>query len=115
MVYELINKTTMLVVPSRWREAFGLVALEAAQMARPVIASRVGGLAEAVLDGETGLLVESENIPAFAESIVWMIENPERAVQMGLAGYNRTRTDFSWEKYSNAYDSIYRRVRQEKL
>ena len=115
MVYELINKTTMLVVPSRWREAFGLVALEAAQMARPVIASRVGGLVEAVLDGETGLLVESENIPAFAESIVWMIENPERAVQMGLAGYNRTRTDFSWEKYSNAYDSIYRRVRQEKL
>jgi len=52
----LIHEATLVVMPSR-REPFGLVAVQAAQMARPIVASRVGGLPEIVRHGETGLLV----------------------------------------------------------
>jgi glycogen synthase len=49
-----INAATVVLAPSRWKEPFGLVALQGAQMGRPVIASRTGGLAEIVVHEETG-------------------------------------------------------------
>ena len=65
----LLNRSTLVLVPSRWEEPFGLVALEPAQMARPVIASRVGGLPEVVLDGQTGLLFEREDASGLVQAV----------------------------------------------
>ena len=112
-VYALMNKATLLVVPSRWREAFGLVALEAAQMARPVVASRVGGLTEAVRDRETGLLVNPEDNQAIAQAITRLLENPETAVRMGQNGFTRARTQFAWGHYMDTYEALYRKSRQD--
>jgi glycogen synthase len=109
-VPELINDATVVVVPSRWQEAFSLVALQAAQMARPVVGTRVGGLPEVILHGHTGLLVDNEDSHALAEALVHLLDCPHEAVHMGLAGRHRAHALFSWERHINAYDQLYRRL-----
>ncbi len=108
----LINESTMVVVPSR-EEPFGLVALQASQMARPVVASRVGGLSEIIVDKETGLLVEKEDARALADAIAFLLDHPEAAVQMGQNGRNRTREVFNWDRYVDAYDQLFQQLGQK--
>jgi glycogen(starch) synthase len=110
LVPQLINQAVIVAVPSRWREAFGLVALEAAQMGRPVIAASVGGLKEVVAHTETGLLVEKENPKALAKAIVYLLENREEAAQMGLASHRKAQGFFSLNRYVQSYLEIYEKV-----
>jgi glycogen(starch) synthase len=106
---ELINTATLVLVPSRWREAFGLVALQAASQARPVIAARVGGLPEVVAEGETGLLVPKEDPAALAGAVLQLLSDPDRAIRLGEQGRWRARDRFSWEAHLDAFASLYRR------
>jgi len=82
-VAALMNQATVVVVPSRWEEAFGLVALEAALLERPVVASRVGGLVEVVLDGETGILVPRNQPEALATALAALLADPPLARALG--------------------------------
>lgn len=108
----LMNAATIVVMPSR-REGFGLVALEAALMARPVVATRVGGLPEVVVHGQTGLLVEQEDSKALAEAIAFLLALPDAAAQMGQAGRRRAREVFSLERCADAYATLYRKLAKE--
>ena len=108
---ELINMATIILIPSRWNEPFGLVALQAAHMARPVVASRVGGLPEIIVQGKTGELVQKNNSKAIAESLISLLENREKAVQMGRAARKRALQLFDIRKFSNEYDALYQRLR----
>jgi glycogen(starch) synthase len=103
-----MNEATVVVMPSRWEEAFGLVALEAALMERPVIATRVGGLPEVVVDGVTGILVEKENSERLASAISRLFKNPEEAIKMGRAARARAETMFTLDHHIDAYESLYR-------
>lgn len=103
----LLNTASLVVVPSRWSEPFGLVALEAALMARPVVAARVGGLAEAVEDGTTGLLVEPENTVTLADAMLRLLDDPDLADRMGVTGRDRAMQRFSWERCVDDYDRLY--------
>jgi glycogen(starch) synthase len=104
-----INDATVVLVPSRL-EGFGLVPLEAALMARPVVATRVGGLPEIIVHGETGLLSAAEDPQALAESIEFLLSHPEHAERMGQAARTRAGKEFGWTRYVDAYDSLYRRL-----
>lgn len=106
-VPELINEATVVVMSSRWREAFGLVALQAAQMARPVVATRVGGLPEVVLDGETGLLVPPEDPEELARAVTFLLEHPDEAARLGQTGRLRAERVFGWAHYVDTYDRLY--------
>jgi len=105
----LINEATLILVPSRY-EAFGLVALEAAHMARPVVASRVGGLPEVVVDGETGMLVEPDDPTALARAIVTLLRDREQADRLGRAARERASRLFSLERCVDAYESLYHMI-----
>jgi glycogen(starch) synthase len=105
----LINTSTIVLVPSR-QEALGLVALEAAAMARPIVATRVGGLPEVVVHEETGLLVEPENTGALAEAVCFLLENREAAVRMGQAARARAQAVFNWKRHVDAYDELYQQL-----
>ena len=105
-----INAACLVVVPSRYQEPFGIVAVEAALMARPVVAANVGGLAEIVVNNETGLLVEMENSRAFADAIVAILAQPEKTIRMGLAGRLRVQKEFNLAKYVDAYDMLYQQM-----
>ncbi len=106
----LIGRAALVVVPSRWREAFGLVALQAALGARPVVATRMGGLAEVVEDGVTGTLVPNESPDALAAAILDSLADPASAREVGAQARERALTRFSWEAHLTAYDSLYARV-----
>jgi glycosyltransferase involved in cell wall biosynthesis len=112
-VPELLNTSVAVVVPSRWREPFGLVALQAAQMARPVVANRVGGMPEVVADRQTGLLVEPENSATLAEAIAFLLDHPETAKEMGRAGRVRAQELFGFSRFVNAYDGLYKKLRAD--
>jgi glycogen(starch) synthase len=105
----LLNETTLLIMPSR-SEGLPGVAIQAAQMGRPVVATRVGGSPEVVVDGETGLIVERENAAALGAAICSLLASPERANRMAGAAYARARHVFDWKRHVDAYDALYRQL-----
>ncbi|MHA1537101.1 MAG: glycosyltransferase family 4 protein [Alphaproteobacteria bacterium] len=109
-VYDLVSQSTVMLVPSRWREPFGIVAIEAALMARPVIAARTGGLAEVVIDGKTGFLVDKEDPAALAERLREVLSKPELAAKLGKNARADMLKRFSMDANVAAYDALYRRV-----
>jgi glycogen synthase len=108
-VPHFIHAATLVLIPSRL-EGFGLVALEAALMARPVVAARVGGLPEVVAHEQTGLLVEGNQSRGVAQAIVRLLEHPELATQMGQTARERARQKFNWNRYVDGYDALYRKL-----
>lgn len=109
-VYDLISQSTVMLVPSRWREPFGIVAIEAALMARPVIAARTGGLAEVVIDAKTGFLVDKEDPAALADRLMQILSQPELAAKLGRNARADMIKRFSLDANVAAYDALYRRV-----
>jgi glycogen synthase len=109
-VPSLLNRATLVLVPSRWQEAFGLVALEAAQMARPVVATAVGGLPEVVLDGRTGAIVPPESPAAIAEAVCTLLGDPVRARTLGRAARARAARAFGFASYVRAHERLYARL-----
>jgi glycosyltransferase involved in cell wall biosynthesis len=85
-VLSLMRQSQFLVFPSVWYETFGLSMIEAFACAVPVIASRLGGMAEMVEAGQTGLGFEAGNSRDLAEKINWAIVHPERMMAMGKRG-----------------------------
>ncbi|MDR1412858.1 MAG: glycosyltransferase family 4 protein [Actinomycetes bacterium] len=96
----------IVVMPSR-SEAAGVVALEAMALNKPVIASRVGGIPEVVLDGETGLLVEPDDPAALADALKQLLLNPARARALGEAGGRRVRHCFTEAQMVDAYVDLF--------
>jgi glycogen(starch) synthase len=105
----LLNTATLVILPSQ-TEGLPLVALEAALMARPVVATRVGGVPEAVVQGQTGLLIEPDDDQALAEAMAWLLDHPEPARQMGQAARRRAQQVFGWERYVEAHDALYQHL-----
>ena len=108
-VAALIEKASIVLVPSRW-EGFGLVALEAAVMGRPVVATNVGGLPEVVKNNETGILVPVDEIDELVKAVEHLLTNPDRAIAMGAAARRHAMQAFNWSNHVEAYDRIYRRL-----
>lgn len=103
----LLDEASLVVVPSRWNEPFGLVALEAALMARPVIATRVGGLSEVVEDGRTGLLVERDDLEGLVACMARLLRAPDEADALGTAARARAIERFSWPRCVDEYEALY--------
>lgn len=91
-----------LVVPSI-SEGLPRVILEAMALAKPVIASRVGGIPELVKDNENGFLFEVGNVQELAEKLRILLSNRKMAVEMGKRGRELVRSKFSNEKYLENY------------
>lgn len=99
----------VVAVPSLW-EGFGLVVLEAMNASKAVVASHVSALPEIVQAPETGLLVPAADANALAVACLQLLQQPERAAQMGTAGLKRLQTVFTVEKMSGAYHALYQRI-----
>ncbi len=108
-VPDYIDRASLVLVPSRI-EPFGLTALQAAQMARPVVAACVGGLPEIVIPHETGLLVPPDDVPALAAAILSLLERPEMARRLGAGGQRRVTTHFGWSDYVDRHVDLYQRL-----
>jgi glycosyltransferase involved in cell wall biosynthesis len=96
----------IVVVPS-FGEGFGMVALEAMERGRAVVASDVGGLPEIVDAGETGLVVPSGDAAALARAIVELARDRARTAAFGAAGRNRALAAFSQERCTERIEALY--------
>ena len=106
---QLIRELDALLVPSR-REALSLALIEAAAAGLPVIAARVGGIPEVVVDEETGLLVPSEDAAALAAAMVRLAANPALRARLGSNGRSRFLRQFSLETMADGVEAVYRQA-----
>ena len=79
-------------------EPLGIAAIEASLFRLPVIATRVPGFFETVTDGQTGILVPPNDPAALAAAMRLLFENPALGQRMGLAGFERNRARFDWNR-----------------
>jgi glycosyltransferase involved in cell wall biosynthesis len=101
--------TNILIAPSR-REAFSLTLLEAASFALPIVASRVGGNSEAVIDQETGILIESENVDELASAIEILLGSMDTRLTMGRNARKQYEDNFSDHTMINKTIAVYRQL-----
>jgi starch synthase len=106
-VVELYSHAAVFACPSIY-EPFGLINLEAMACGTPVVASRVGGIPEVVVDGETGWLVEPGDPAALARALRNALADPDRARRMGEAGRRRVEAQFSWDRIATRTLDVYR-------
>jgi glycosyltransferase involved in cell wall biosynthesis len=106
-IQEAIERSAIVVVPSMG-EGFGMVALEAMERARPVVAAGIGGLGELVRHGETGLLVEPGEVEPLARAIVELAGDLDRAARMGEAGRRRALAEFLEQRCTDRTELLYR-------
>ncbi|HEY7715682.1 MAG TPA: glycosyltransferase family 4 protein [Candidatus Binatia bacterium] len=99
----------LLAMPSLY-EGLGVAALEAMAAGRAVIATRVGGLTESVIDGATGLLVPPRDSAALARAIAKFAESRSLAQRMGSCGRERVRRYFSLETMAKQNESYYQEL-----
>jgi glycosyltransferase involved in cell wall biosynthesis len=99
-----------LVVPSIWYENFPRTIVEAYACGLPVIASRIGALAEIVLEGRTGLLFEPGNAEDLADKLSWADKHPEELARMGRQARTHYEANFSPETNYRQLLGIYREV-----
>ncbi len=104
----VLAASTIFCLPS-WREGLPVSVLEAMMMELPVVASRVRGCREAVVDGSTGFLVEPRNAEHIAGACLHLLKRPDTARKMGQAGRRRAESlyridaalDRQWRLYRN--------------
>ena len=107
----VLRALDIVVVPSL-REPFGRVAVEAMFAERPVVASAVDGLAEIVVDAQTGLLVPPGDEYRLAAALVRLVDNPHLRHRMGLAGRKRALEHFCITRTASLIVDCYHRLRQ---
>ncbi|MEJ2870729.1 glycosyltransferase [Actinomycetospora sp. OC33-EN08] len=91
-------------------EPFGLVPLEAMASGRPVVAAQVGGLADTVVDGVTGLHVPPGDPDAAGRAIAALLADPGRRARYGRAGRARVLEHYAWDRVAAATVAVYRDV-----
>jgi glycosyltransferase involved in cell wall biosynthesis len=108
-VAELLAGADVCVMPSR-HEGLGVAALEAMAAGVPVVASRVGGLPEAVVDGATGCLVAPDDASALADALGRLVADRDLRRALGAAGAARVRARFSMDAMAAGTLAVYRRL-----
>jgi len=104
----VLTSATTFVCPSIY-EPLGIVNLEAMAAGKPVIASRVGGVPEIVIEGETGLLFPAENDRALAAALARLASDTALRERLGAAG-RRAAGEFTWPAIAGQYSRIYSEV-----
>lgn len=117
---DLYRKMDIVVAPSTWIEPFGIAVVEGMAMGLPVVASRIGGMAESVVHGETGYHVEPGRADELAACLEELVRSPERRAQMGRNGRVRAENCYDWDTMVEQHylplihDLMARRLRWER-
>ncbi|MBW4469912.1 MAG: glycosyltransferase family 4 protein [Stenomitos rutilans HA7619-LM2] len=99
----------LFVLPSR-SEGFPLAIVEAMLAARPVIATRVGSIAEAVIHGETGLLIEKSDVDGLAAALRSLKDDPALRDRLGQRGRDVAMAEFTASQMAKRYEEIWQKV-----
>lgn len=106
---DLLTTFDVFALPSRF-EGFPLVVLEAMLASVPVVASDVGSVSEAIVDGETGVLVEAEDAEALAAAIAALVTDEPRRQRLGANARRHVLENFSPAATAKAFESLYEEI-----
>lgn len=112
-VMEAYRRSSFSMLPSTCPETFGIVVIEAMSMGRPVIASRIAGLADVINDGENGFLVPPGDADALRESIQQLVDDPALRQRLGQGALRRAQ-DFRSGVVVPRIEAIYEELLQTK-
>ena len=104
-----LQQLDIFVAPSR-QESFGVSVLEASACAKPVVASRVGGLPEVVQHGVTGLLVPPNDVPALAAALKQLVQDAPLRAALGAAGRLMVEERYRWDACVDTMVAAYREI-----
>jgi trehalose synthase len=102
-IVNALQRRSDVVCQKSLAEGFGLTVAEAMWKSRPVVASRVGGIQDQIVDGETGILVESRDLQAFGHAVASLLGDPGRAAQIGTRAHQRIREAFLGPRHLTQY------------
>jgi glycosyltransferase involved in cell wall biosynthesis len=103
----LLARTSIAVLPTRYREGMPRFLLEASAAGVPAVATDTQGCREVVVDGQTGLLVKPGDVEALASAIKRVLESRETHARMSVAARSRAVSTFSTEHVTTAYEELY--------
>ena len=106
-IVNALQRRADVIVQKSLAEGFGLTVAEAMWKARPVVASRVGGIREQIDHGATGLLVEPRDLAEFADAVAGALEDPVDARDMGLRAREAVRDSFLGPGHLRKYVDLF--------
>lgn len=104
-----LSKFDVMALPSR-SEGFPLAVVEAMLAACPVVATRVGSVAEAVIDGETGFLVDKDDVAGLAVALRCLRDDPALRIRLGQRGREVAEANFTVEQMAKSYESLWYQI-----
>ncbi len=113
-LYREVKKSRIVILPSEWYENNPLTVIEAFTMSIPVIGSRIGGIPELVKDGVTGLTFEPGNPDDLASGIEYLMNNPDKIIEMGKNAKAYVKEELNSEKHYEQLMEIYNRAISKK-
>lgn len=111
---KLIQQARFMVSPSEWYENYPMTVLEALACGTPVIGARIGGIPELVKDQETGLLFEPGNVQTLVEKMRELLQDPDKAIQMGHNGRRQVAAINNAESHYHQTLAVYHNVLGER-
>jgi trehalose synthase len=112
VIVNALQRRGDVVVQKSIAEGFGLTVAEAMWKARPVVASAVGGIQDQIVDGQSGVLVQPDDLGGFAGAVGELLRNPDRAEWMGDNARERVRDAFLGARHLAQYVDLFERVRR---
>lgn len=109
-IIDFMSVLDVLILPSIQDEDFPNVILEAMSLGKPVIASKLAGTIEQIVNGETGILVEPSSVEQLCEAICYCVENQHLLADMGRAGLRRFNGNFTSETVLANYSKMYNKI-----
>jgi trehalose synthase len=109
-IVNALQRWSSVVVQKSLAEGFGLTVAEAMWKARPVVASRVGGIQDQIVDGDSGVLVDPDDLEAFGAAVRRLLRDRDRAERMGVAAQARVRDKFLGVRHLTDYVDLCERV-----
>lgn len=112
-VNAILSALDIFVLPSE-REGFSRALLEAMSCSVPIIATEVGGNIEAIVEGETGLLVDYGNVVTLANAVTYILNDPDRAKRIGISARKRAVDLFSITKHVSEIEELYSTLEEKR-
>jgi trehalose synthase len=109
-IVNAIQRRADVVLQKSLAEGFGLTVAEAMWKARPVVASRIGGIQDQIVDGESGILIDPSDLEATAGAVDDLLDDPARARAMGTAARLRVRASFLGTRHLVQYVELLGRL-----
>jgi len=105
-----------ITAPNGDMEGTPVVILEASLAGLPIISTFHAGIPDVIIDGKTGLLVNEGDIEGMAKNMIWILDNPEKAKEMGVAGKENIWKNFNMKKHIRTLDEIiYKAMNERKV